>query len=82
MTFKFAESPMGSKDTILRKFRIFAPLDGPKFLFQYLFLSSIDNIYKTVSRILLLRKVSYSYYSGIVAGISYINFVLKDSEKS
>ena len=76
MSFKLVESPMGSKDTILRKFWMFAPSEGPKFLFEYLFLTIIDNIYKTVSRILSLRKVSNSDYSGIVAGISYNSFVL------
>ena len=75
MTFKLVESPMGSKDTVLGKFWIFTPSDGPKLLFQYLFLTIIDN------RILLLRKVSNPDYSGIVAGISYNSFVLKTSEK-
>ena len=51
MTFKYVESPMGSKDTVLRKLWIFAPSDGPKPLFKYLFLTIIDNIYKTVYRI-------------------------------
>ena len=53
---------MGSKDTVHRKFLIFAPSEGPKLLFQYQFLSIIDNIYKTVSRILFLRKFSNSDY--------------------
>ena len=79
MTFKLAESPMGSKDTVIKQFGIFPPSDGPEFLFQCLFLTIIDNIYKTVSRIFLLIKVSNPDYSGIVAGISYISFVLKDS---
>ena len=82
MTFKLVESPMGSKDTVLRKFWMFAPSEGPKLLFEYLFLTIIDNIYKTVSRILLLIKVSNVDYSGIVAGISYNSFVLKDSKKN
>ena len=34
MTFKLAESPMGSKDTVLQKFLIFGPSEGPKLLFQ------------------------------------------------
>ena len=72
---------MGSKDTILKKCWIFAPSEGPKLLFKYLFLTIIDNIYKTVSRILLLKKVFNLDYSEIVTGISYINFVLKDSKK-
>ena len=64
---------MGSKDTVLRKFRIFAPSEGPKLLFQFLFLTIIDNIYKVVSRVLLLRKISNPDYSGVVAGMSYLN---------
>ena len=82
MTFKLVESPMGSKDTVLGKCLIFAPSEGPELLFQYLFLTIIDNIYKAVSRILLLRKVSNVESSGIVAGITYISFVLKDSKKT
>ena len=62
MTFELVESPMGSKDTILGKFWIARPLEGPRLLFQYLFLTIIDNIYKTVSRILLLRKFSNPDY--------------------
>ena len=62
MTFELVESPMGSKDTVLRKFLIFAPSEGPKLLFQYLFLTIMENIYKTVSRILLLGKVSNPDY--------------------
>ena len=81
MTFKLVESPMGSKDTVLKKCWIFAPSKGPKLLFQYLFLTIIDSIYKTVSRILLLRKVSNVDYSGIVEDITYISFVLKDTKK-
>ena len=81
MTFKLAESPMKSKDTILGKFWIFAPSEGPKLLFQYLFLTIIDIIYKTVSRILLLKRFSNPNYSWIFAGISYISFVIKDSKK-
>ena len=81
MTFKLVESPMGSKDIVLKKCWIFAPSDGPKSLFQYLFLTIIDNIYKTVSSILLLRKVSNPDNFGTVAGISYISFILKDSKK-
>ena len=64
---------MGSKDTVLRKFRIFAPSEGSKLLFQFLFLTIIDNIYKVVSRVLLLRKISNPDYSGVVAGMSYLN---------
>ena len=82
MTFKLKESPMGSKDTVFRIFWIFAPSEGPKLLIQYIFLTIIDNIYKSVSRVLLLRKVSNPGYSGIVAGISYTSLVLKDSKKS
>ena len=81
MTFKLVESPMGSKYIVLKKCWIFAPSDGPKSLFQYLFLTIIDNIYKTVSSILLLRKVSNPDNFGTVAGISYISFILKDSKK-
>ena len=82
MTFKLVESPMGSKDTVLGKSWIFAPPESPELLLQYLFLIIIDNIYKTVCRILLLRKVSSADYSGIVTGITYISFVLKDSKKN
>ena len=82
MTFKLVESPIESKDTVLGKFWIFAPSEGPKLLFQYLFLTIIDNIYKTVSRILLLKKFSNPDYPGIFAGISYISFVLKGSKKN
>ena len=53
---------MGSKDVVLGKFWIFTPSEDPKLLFQYQFLSIIDNIYKTVSRILLLKKVSNPDY--------------------
>ena len=81
MTFKLADSPLGYKDTVLGIFWICAPSEGPELLFQYLLLTIIDNIYKTVSRILLLRKVSNADYSGIVAGITYISFVLKNSKK-
>ena len=81
MTFKLVESPMGSKDNVLGTFWIFAPSECPELLFQYLFLTITDNIYKTVFRILLLRKVSNADYSGIVVGITYISFVLKDSKK-
>ena len=49
---------MGSKYTVLEKCSIFAPSEGPKLLFQYQFLTIIDNIYKTVSRILFFWKVS------------------------
>ena len=80
MTFKLVESSMGFKDKVLGKFWIFAPSKGPKLLFQYLFLTIIDNIYQTVSRILLLKKFSSPDYSGIFAGISYISFVFKDSK--
>ena len=73
MTFKLMESTMGSKDTVLRKFRIFAPSEGPKLLFQFLFLTIIDNNYEVVSRVLLLRKISNPDYSGVVAGMSYLN---------
>ena len=62
MTFKRLESPMGTKDTALGKFLIFASSEGPKLLFQYLFLTIICKIYKTVSRIVLLRKVSNPDY--------------------
>ena len=62
MTFKLAESPMRSKDTVVGQFWIFAPSEDPKLLFQYQFLSIIDNIYKKVSRILFLRKVSNPDY--------------------
>ena len=75
MTFKLVESLMGSKETVLRKCWIFAPLEGPKLLFQYLFLTITDNIHKTVSRILLLKKVSNPDYSGLVASMSYISFI-------
>ena len=82
MTFKLVESLLGSKDTVLGKFWIFTPSEGPELLLQYLFLTITDNIHKTVFRILLLRKVSNADYSGIVAGITYISFVLKDSKKN
>ena len=82
MTFKLVESSLGSKDTVLGKYWIFAPSEGPELLFQYLFLTITDNIYKTVFRSLLLRKVSNADYSGIVAAITYISFVLKDSKKN
>ena len=49
---------MGSKNTVFLKFCIFAPSKGSKLLFQYQVLSIIDNITKTKSRILFLRKVS------------------------
>ena len=62
MTFGLVESPVVSKDTILGKFWIARPSEGPRLLFQYLFLTIVDNIYKTVSRILLLRKVSNTNY--------------------
>ena len=62
MTFKLVESPMGTKDNVLGKFLIFAPSEGPKLPFQYLFLTIIYKIYKTVSRIVLLRKVSNPDY--------------------
>ena len=62
MTLNLVESPMGSKDTVLEKFWIFAPSEGPKLLFQYQFLSIIANIYKTVFRILFLRKVTNPGY--------------------
>ena len=81
MTFKLAESPMGSKDTVLGKFWICIPSEGPKLLFQYPLLTIIDSIYKTVARILLLRKVSNLDFFGIVAGISYISSVLRESKK-
>ena len=74
--------PVGSKDTALTKFWIFAPSEGPKLLFEYLLLSIIDNIYKTVSRVLLLRMIFNLDYSEFVAGISYISFVLKVSKKN
>ena len=80
MTFKLVKSPMGPKDTVLGKCLIFALSEGPKLLFQYLFLTIIDNICKRVSRILLCRKVSNLDYSGIITGISYTSFVLKDSK--
>ena len=60
MTFTLYESPMGSKVIVLVKFWIFAPSEGPKLPFQHQFLFIIDNIYKTVSKILFLRKVSNS----------------------
>ena len=82
MTFTLVESPRRSKNTVLGKFWIFASSEGPKLLFQYLFLTIIDNIYKTVSRILLLKKFSNPDYPGIFAGISYISFVLKGSKKN
>ena len=82
MTFKLAESPMGSKDTVLGKFWICIPSEGPKLLFQYLLLTIIDSIYKTVAKILLLRKVSNLDFFGIVAGISYISSVLRESKKN
>ena len=78
MTFRLVECPLRSKDTVFRKCWIF--VEGPKLLFKYLFLTIIDHIYKTVSRILLLKKVSNLDYSEIVAGISYICFVLKGSK--
>ena len=82
MTCKLLESPMGSKDTVFRIFWIFAPSEGPKLLFQYLFLSMMYDNHKTASRILLLRKVSNLDYIEIVAAISYISFALKDSKKN
>ena len=78
MTCKLVESPIASKDTVLRNVWIFAPSEGPKFLF----LSIIDKIYKTASRILLLRKVYHPDYSGIVAFIRYISFVPKGSKEN
>ena len=72
MTFELFESPMGFKDTDLGKFLILVPSEGPELLFQYLFLTLIDNIYKTVCRILLLRKASNVDYSGIVADITQL----------
>ena len=57
-------------------------ISGPeRTIFNLLFLTIADNIYKTVSTILLLRKVSNADYSGIAAGITYISFVLKDSKE-
>ena len=82
MTCKLLESPMGSKDTAFRIFWIFAPSEGPKLLFQYLFLSMMYDNHKTASRILLLIKVSNLDYFEIVAGISYISFALKDCKKN
>ena len=81
MICKLVESVMGSKDTALTKFWIFAPSEDPKLLFEYLLLRIIDNIYKTVSRVLLLRMIFNPDYSEFVAGISYISFVLKVSKK-
>lgn len=68
--------PLGSKDTVLKKFGGFAPSESPTLLFQYLILTIIDNICKIVSKILLWRRVCK-----IIAGISYIIFLLKDSKK-